>query len=191
MNASFALPLREYGPCRDRGERIVIVSGGRGAGKTTFCRALAEAVQGTGLVVAGLVSPAVFAGGSKLAIDLHDLASGETRRLAERPRPGTPGTAGLGWRFAAETLAWGNRLLRAGEASDLLVIDELGPLEFRGHGGLLEGFAAIERGRFRQAVVVVRPELIAAALARWPAAAVIEPPATAGRAHPPATERSA
>lgn len=71
-------------------------------------------------------------------------------------------------------------MLRAERGSDLLVIDELGPLEFCRREGLSESFAAIGRGRFRLAVVVIRPELITAALARWPGAQVIEPPAALG-----------
>lgn len=155
-------------------QRIVIVSGGRGAGKTSFCQVLVKAARSAGLVVAGLVSPAVFAQGGKTAIDLSDLASTETRRLAERARADAPGTAGLGWRFDPAALEWGNQVLQAAAASDLLVIDELGPLEFHAQSGLSAAFATIEDGRHRQVIVVVRPELIAAARLRWPGAIVVE-----------------
>lgn len=168
------------GAGRKRGERILIVSGGRGTGKTSLCLALAEAARGAGLAVAGLVSPAVFVRSCKVAIELHDLASGAALPLAVRARPDAPGSAGLGWRFDSGSLAWGNQVLRAERGSDLLVIDELGPLEFCRREGLSESFAAIRRGRFRLAVVVVRPELITAALAHWPRAQVIEPPAALG-----------
>lgn len=191
MSALRGLALDEQPADADGGERILIVSGGRGAGKTSFCLALAQAAQGAGMAVAGLVSPAVFVAARKVAIDLHDLASGEQRRLALRARADAPGTEGLGWRFEANGLAWGNRLLRAWQGSDLFVIDELGPLEFLGRGGLSEGFAALARGRFRIAVVVVRPELLGAALARWPGASVIEPPAVLGGARPYRADRPA
>ncbi|HRA79959.1 MAG TPA: nucleoside-triphosphatase [Thauera sp.] len=169
------LPFDVLGLQHLRAQRIVIVSGGRGVGKTRFCRALVEAARGAGLVVAGLLSPAVFAEGGKTAIDLTDLASGETRRLAERARADAPGTAGLGWHFDPAALDWGNQVLQAAAASDLLVIDELGPLEFHGQGGLSAGFTAIEAARHRQAIVVVRPELVVTARLRWPGAAVVEP----------------
>ena len=51
---------------------------------------------------------------------------------------------------------------------ELLLIDELGPLEFRGEGGFIAGFAAIDARHYRLAVVVVRPELLDAARQRWP-----------------------
>ena len=170
-------------------QRIVIVSGGRGAGKTGFCRVFAKAARSAGLIVVGLVWPAVCVQGGKIAIDLSDLSSAETRRLAERARAHTPGTAGLGWRFDPTVLDWGNQVLRAAVASDLLVIDELGPLEVHGLGGLSAGFAAIGDGRHRQVIVVVRPELIAAARLRWPEAAVIEPAPGQPEQSQPAMER--
>ncbi|MDM7456335.1 MAG: nucleoside-triphosphatase [Tepidimonas sp.] len=148
--------------------RLILLTGGRGSGKTRWCMALCEAAQRAGLDVAGVISPAVFANGAKIAIDVQDAATGKRRRLAERPPPGEAGTAGLGWRFDDAALAWGDRLLSHAPACDLLIVDELGPLEFRGAGGFRHGFAAIEARRWRLALVVVRPELCAAAIARWP-----------------------
>ena len=150
------------------GPALVLLTGPRGAGKTRWCERCAHASRAAGFIVAGVVSPAVFEAGSKTAIDLLDLDSGERRRLAERSMPGVPGTAGLGWRLDGETLAWGNAILERTGPCDLLVIDELGPLEFRDEGGLSTAFAAVEARRYRRAVVVVRPELLDGARARWP-----------------------
>ncbi len=162
--------------CRaGRGGQIIIVSGWRGAGKTSWCLALASRARALGLTVAGLASPAVFCDGRKVAIDLRDLAGGETRRLAERARPEAPGTATLGWRFDPAVLAWGNGVLAAAKASDLFVIDELGPLEFVSRAGLTNAFAAIDTGRHHLTVAVIRPELTDEALRRWPRARVLAP----------------
>lgn len=176
MNLFSLDPYLAATACRDGGRgRIVILSGGRGAGKTSWCLALANIARELGLAVAGLVSPAVFREGRKIAIDLRDLRDNETRRLAERPAPGTPGTAGLGWRFETSTLAWGNRIVESAGACDLLMIDELGPLEFRDDAGLNEAFAAVDAGEYRLAVLVVRPELVPEASRRWPEAQVVRP----------------
>lgn len=61
------------------------------AGKTRLYRALVDAARGAGRVVAGVFLPEVFAEGEKTAIDLSDLATGKTRRLAERVRAPAPG----------------------------------------------------------------------------------------------------
>lgn len=165
-----AVPAAETlaGSLRDAAQpRLVLLTGGRGSSKTRWCGELAQAARDAGLSLAGVISPPVYAAG-KIAIDLLAVATGERRRLAERPPPGEPGTAGLGWRFDLAALAWGNAILDNTSACDLLLIDELGPLEFRGEGGLLAGFAAIEARRYRLAVAVVRPELLDTARARWP-----------------------
>lgn len=153
---------------REAAPRLVLLTGGRGASKTRWCLDAREAACRAGMAVAGVVSPPVYANGAKLAIDIMDAATGEHRRLAVRPPPDETGTAGLGWRFDAAALAWGDAALQNVASCDLLLIDELGPLEFRGRGGLSHGFAAIEARRYRLAVAVVRPELLDDAMARWP-----------------------
>jgi nucleoside-triphosphatase THEP1 len=152
---------------------LALLTGGRGAGKTRWCEALARAGRDAGLAVAGLVSPPVLAGGEKTAIDLLDVASGERRRLAVRARADLPGTEGLGWRFDPEALAFGNALLGRVDTCDLLLVDELGPLEFGRESGLNAAFGLLDSRRCRLAVVVVRPALVAAARARWPEAALL------------------
>jgi nucleoside-triphosphatase len=152
---------------------LALLTGGRGAGKTRWCGALARAGRDAGLAVAGLVSPPVLAGGEKTGIDLLDVASGERRRLAERARPDLPWTEGLGWRFDPEALAFGNALLARVGTCDVLLVDELGPLEFGRGSGLTAAFALLDALRYRLAVVVVRPALVAAARARWPEAALV------------------
>jgi len=158
------------------GPRLVLLTGGRGSGKTSWCLVVREAACRAGFAVAGVISPPVYGEAGKIAIDVLDAAGGERRRLAVRPPPGETGTAGLGWRFDAAALAWGDALLANVAACDLLFVDELGPLEFRGVGGFRHGFAAIEARRYRLALAVVRPELIDAALDRWPWIAEIYSP---------------
>lgn len=146
---------------------LILLTGPRGAGKTRWCERLAGAGHAAGLAVAGVVSPAVLESGEKTAIDLRDLSTGRLRRLAGRPGPGIPGTAGLGWTFDAGTLEWGNAILDRSVSCDLLILDELGPLEFRAEGGLAAAFAVVASRRYRLAVVVVRHGLLEAARARW------------------------
>jgi nucleoside-triphosphatase THEP1 len=151
---------------------LFLLTGGRGCGKTTWCRELARQASLSGVQPAGLVSPAVFAAGKKTAIDLVDLASGERRRLAERRGEPDPfrgqGPDSLSWRFDQDTLAWGNQILAGLETSELLILDELGPLEFHYHNGLTSGMKYLDKRTYGLACVVVRPGLLAAALERWP-----------------------
>jgi nucleoside-triphosphatase len=78
------------------------------------------------------------------------------------------------WSFHAEAVAWGNAAFNAASPCDLLVVDELGPLEFERGEGWQAGLATIEAWDYRLGVVVIRPELLGVARQRWPQARVIE-----------------
>ncbi|HHX63400.1 MAG TPA: hypothetical protein GX702_00765 [Chloroflexi bacterium] len=157
-------------PCR------VIVTGQRGAGKSTWCDELLRLAVSQGWQVAGVWSPAVFEKDVKVGIDMVGLPDGERRRLAVLRRDGDTNPFGMRWSFDDETIAWGNAVLANTDAPDLLMIDELGPLEFEHGQGLTEGLRAVDRRRYRLAVIVIRPELLAEALRRWPDARVVTPP---------------
>jgi nucleoside-triphosphatase len=154
--------------------RIVLLTGDAGSGKTTLLARLAVAARQAGFRVAGLLSPAVFEGACKTGIDLIDLAGGGRRRLARLRRPGDPPDAlVIRWTIDPEALAWGDAILRRLPPCDLLIIDEIGPLEFNGGRGLVSAFDAVDAGRYRLAVPVIRPALLALARERWPGAEVV------------------
>jgi iron complex transport system ATP-binding protein len=154
----------------------IVVTGARGAGKSRWCERLVRAAERRGWRVAGVRSPAVHEAGRKVAIDLVDVASGGRRRLAERRRDDDGGVTTERWRFDGAAIVWGDEVLRAAadERPDLLVVDELGPLEFRRGAGLHRGLRALDAGTFRVACVVVRPSLLDEALRRWPDAVLVD-----------------
>lgn len=148
-----------------------LVSGERGLGKTTFCGNVAQEWAAAGRDVAGLLSLAVFAQEIKTGIDVVNLRSGERRRLANlRTTEAVPAgeLSTLRWRFDPEVMAWGNEVLAQTTPCDLLVVDELGPLEFEREQGWLNGLRVLDGGQYQLALVVIRPELLDVALARWP-----------------------
>ncbi len=155
----------------------IVITGARGAGKSRWCARLVELGRRRGWRVAGVSSPALFEGREKTGIGVVDVATGEARTLASRRTDGEgAGAATERWRFDDAALAWGNGVLEraAEEPTDLLVVDELGPLEFQRGIGFQGGLAAIDRGRYGVACAVVRPALLDAALRRWPDALVID-----------------
>lgn len=153
--------------------RLLIVTGRIGCGKTIWCGELAHQARGIGISVAGVISPAIFQDGQKTGIDLFDLVSGERRRLAKR-RPNLPKNhTGRMWELDPQTLSWGNELLSRIESCQLLVLDELGPLELVENQGLTRGMELLDARNFALACVSVRPSLIPNAMARWPWASVL------------------
>lgn len=153
----------------NRDGRLWIISGPRGAGKTSLCARLVELARQAGWETAGLLSPAVFSGGVKTGIAVTDLRGGETRALARLTRPGeTAAVHTVQWAFDEQVLAWGDRVLAQSTPCDLLVVDELGPLEFQRGQGWLSGLAAVDTRAYRLGLLVLRPELLEQAAARWP-----------------------
>jgi nucleoside-triphosphatase THEP1 len=151
---------------------LFIVTGSQGAGKTTFCDRLVAAAREAGWKTAGLLSRPVFEEGFRTAIEAEDLRTGETRQLALRSERPTPGSKH--WKFDEVTLDWGNQVLTDSTPIDLLVIDELGPLEFEREGGWQAGFRAIDSRQYAIAVVVIRAEMLGEGLVRWQDANLVE-----------------
>lgn len=154
---------------------LFIITGPRGAGKTTFCRHFIDLARQAGRQVAGIVCPAVFENGQKVAIEAEALATGLRLRLATAREPDQPKTnvSTRRWFFEAKVLAWGNRMLQQAVPCEVLIVDELGPLEFEQGQGWTAGLKAIDSGEYRWGLVVIRPELLAPARQRWPTAKTI------------------
>jgi len=138
---------------------VVLLTGERGVGKTHLCQRVVREVLEQGYSCAGVLSPPVIVDGDKVGISLVDAASGAKRALATADR--APGKVRWGkYRFVPSTLEWGVSLLSRATPCDLLVVDELGPLELELGQGLVEALHVLSEGDYSLALVVVRPELV-------------------------------
>lgn len=146
---------------------IMLITGDLESGKTNLCLDLFQAARESGFRVGGVVSPAVFEGNQKTAIDVLDLKSGIRKRLAALGAHQQSSLETKRWSFYPEAVDWANRKLLESVPCDLLIVDELGPLEFQRHEGWVNGFSALESGEFQLAFVVIRPSLIEKAAKRW------------------------
>ncbi len=171
MRAPLDSPMPQVAALEGVEGRLVVVTGARGAGKTTWCEALVREARTLGLHTAGLLSPHVVEDGIRVAIDLVDVVTGERRRLATRPDPRFPppdARRGARWVLDHDTLAWGNAILGRVNRADLLVLDEIGALELRHGTGLVAGLRLLRDRRYGTACAVVRPDLVEEARRRWP-----------------------
>ena len=153
--------------------QIFLLTGDLESGKTSLSLEIADLANFSGSKVSGLVSPGVFSAGSKTAIDVQDLSTGERHRLAVLKGQMETTLDTKRWSFFTEAVNWGNQALKESPASDLLIIDELGPLEFDRGQGWVEAFGLVERGEFQAALLVIRPSLIHQASSRWNIARII------------------
>lgn len=140
---------------------IHVLTGESGVGKTTLCARTAAFLRAAGLDVAGVVSPARIEHGLKTGIFAQDIRSGERRLLAERRT-----SDGQSWSLDPAALQWGSELLRAAVPCDVLVVDELGPLELKQGQGWVEAVGLLYRP-VRSALVVVRSSLVGCVTERF------------------------
>jgi len=152
---------------------LVILSGEIESGKTTLLQMLLDQLSSNNLKIAGIVSPPIVKDGKKVGIAMQDLTTGKTQQLAESRNMGTDSTViTKHWVFAPEVIEAGNHILQEATPCDLLIVDELGPLEFVRDGGWVNGLAAVDSRQYALALCVVRPSLVELALKRWPFAQV-------------------
>ncbi len=154
-------------------EGITILTGGRGAGKTRACQRLVDQARQKSWIIAGVLCPAVFDNGVKTAINMLDLSTGTQSLLAVGVKQNTGEIVTDHWDFRADVLSRGNDFLGSIGQCDLLIVDELGPLEFYRKQGWVKAFDTLARGEFKRAVVVIRPELMDEARTLWPSAGVV------------------
>jgi nucleoside-triphosphatase len=146
---------------------IHVVTGERGAGKSTLCKRIATEAGRRGLSVAGLITERLGdAPGSPRRV--IDLASGESRLFgSQHGTPGSSAPAARGpdpltpwWEYDHGVFAWANAALLRSTPCDLLVVDEVGPLELQGKRGWVGALDALRSGDFNAALVVCRPALL-------------------------------
>ena len=158
-----------------RAPSLFLITGSSNSGKTRWCERVIAYAREQQWTVAGLLSPSVITNGQKAGIDLLDLSSGERQRLAIHKtlwRNNENGALANGivtgdWYFDSRVLAWGNGVLSRITKADLVIIDELGPLEFRQQQGLQSGLVLLDAWRYRLACVTIRSSLVGAARMRW------------------------
>ena len=177
-------PLANWFFSVDPTPELVIISGPSGSGKTTACIGFSEHLRTLGVGQAGLISPPVIEDNQKIAIDLKAIHTGEKRQLArlltaaEHPTK-EPADSDLvlgKWRFDPDAFTWGNSILSHLPNGECFIIDELGPLEFRLGEGLQAGMTLLDNRTLNPAFVVVREELLPAAVKRWPWSVVLNLP---------------
>lgn len=138
---------------------VALVSGEIGAGKTTVCQKVVEAARARGFTCGGLLTPALLEEGCKVGILGVNLTGDERRVLARKDRDLGGPRVGC-YHFTADAFPWANAVIDSAIKArcDLLVVDEIGPLELIQGGGLapaLDLLSAVSR-----ALVVVRRSLV-------------------------------
>jgi len=155
-------------------QKLTLITGPRGSGKTTWCRELYQEALRCDIKPEGLISIPVFVENQKIGIDLQVLPMDECYPLATRRQNGAGYSLTKDWNFNPEIVQWGNRTLSQISHTRLLILDEIGPMEFHSQGGWQAAFPLVSRRDYHWAVVVIRPALLSQAQERWPWAEVLD-----------------
>jgi nucleoside-triphosphatase THEP1 len=112
---------------------VLVLSGPIHGGKTTFLERSWPRWKARGLACAGFLSLATADESGSGGYDLLELGSG--RRQPYLRRRGEPGAERTGpFSFVSAGLERARSIIRGAAAGELLVVDEVGPLELRGGG---------------------------------------------------------
>lgn len=153
--------------------KIFILTGRSGSGKTTLIKHLIQNLGQKNISFSGLISPARIENGKKTGIFVRDLSSNQKKILAEHQPGWDPEKPEREWKMDNAVLEWGNILIENSIPASILIIDELGFLEFEKNIGWIAAFEVIERGFYNTAIIVVRNNLLELALRKWKNAKVI------------------
>src|SRR6266487_44635 len=108
---------------------IIVLTGAPGVGKTTAVIRVARVLKERGVIVGGIVSRELRTNNMRIGFEFIDLATNDTNVLASitgnGPKVGKYFVNVAGCRFAAE------RLTNAVRNSDVIICDEIGPMELK------------------------------------------------------------
>jgi len=153
---------------------ITLVTGEIGVGKTTYVRQRVSIALQENRTVAGILSPGLYRSGVRVEIWANEPHTGNRYPLAKLATETSTGIVTPRWAFDPAAVQRANQSLACIVAADLLVVDELGPLEWHRGEGFVAAFDLLEKATIGEAIVVIRRSLLEVATARWPSATVIE-----------------
>ena len=145
---------------------VVIITGERHEGKTTFTKKLVDELVARGKAVGGFLAPGIFENNRRAAFNLLSIETGEEKPLcsihfSEGERAGP-------FRFHPDGQHFGKALLEPSRISgmEFVVVDEVGPLELKGQGWA-EAVDHLMTGQNMTLILVVRKSLVEAVRERW------------------------
>ncbi|HAH30868.1 MAG TPA: hypothetical protein DCL44_00980 [Elusimicrobia bacterium] len=117
------------------GQKVFIITGGHGSGKSSLAADLAEALRVSGKKPGGILSVGLWKNGERKGFDVIDLVSGVKVPLCRKGGSGT-GTSTGDFNFYGEGISAGLKALSSERLThaNVVFVDEVGFLELEGKG---------------------------------------------------------
>jgi len=141
----------------------VLLTGERQAGKTAVCKRVMGLARELGHDPAGVLTPVVLDKDGFPAIRYALMVPDGEQRLLAQTNSDLGGPRTSRYSFDANVFSWVVERLRGAisQDCDLLIVDEIGPLELEQGRGLAPLLSDLSAGRHPRLLLVVRPELTA------------------------------
>lgn len=115
-----------------RNRSVFIISGKVGSGKTTHLIEILQLLKDSGSTISGIIAHGLLDGDLRTGFDIEDINSGEKIPLCRREKMIDHAEQTGQFSFSKAGIEFGKKALE--KECDLMVIDEIGPLELSGGG---------------------------------------------------------
>lgn len=143
-----------------KSSKVIIITGQQNSGKSTLCKYIVDHFSISGIKISGILSELIKEGNKPSAIYSTDIQTKEKRKLADYFPGWDLQKPERKWKFQQDAFIWGNSVLIKSVPTDLLIIDELGFMEFMEKRGWTQFFVILDCNCFKCAIIVVRPECV-------------------------------
>ncbi len=115
--------------------KVFVITGSQGSGKTTFLTKLTKHLRDEGLSVGGIIAHGFWNNNERAGFELENIQTGEKIILCQT-NPAKGWAKFRRFYFNPEGFAFGNKVLDPAnlDKTDIIVIDEVGPFELENRG---------------------------------------------------------
>jgi nucleoside-triphosphatase THEP1 len=146
---------------------IFIITGKRGTGKTTTVKKIIRKLRDRGYKAGGIIQPEYLVDCKRDGYYVENAASGDRMPLCIRNKSSVHRSS-VQFSFYDEAIAFGTSALSAAHlnGTDIVVIDEIGPIELDGKGWA-DAVTSLRTQRNDPMIWVIRDKLISDVIRKW------------------------
>ena len=134
-------------------KRLLLLTGNPGVGKTTVLRKIVDSLKLKGFRVGGMLSQEVRAGNARTGFEIIDLSTGRKGWLAQVSQKAGPHVGKYAVNIGDLERVGVEAIMRGAEFSDVVAIDEIGPMELFSEKFRRAVMLAVESSKLVLAVV--------------------------------------